>query len=159
LLTFWECADEVSCKAHSGPRAPDLQGNDCCSRTFHHGVVIPSTKVTRAYIIKLFKKNLTNLRERINVSGLWIPVHSSIYLQNKKTGLVSLTCDAWQAANQDAYFAVTGHWNEEVSPNNWENCCALFGFTQMNTAHDGVRLGRALFRIIKRIGIEHKVRL
>ena len=34
------------------------------------GVVIPSTKVTCAYIIKLFKKNLTNLQERINVSGL-----------------------------------------------------------------------------------------
>jgi hypothetical protein len=29
----------------------------------------------------------------------------------------------------------------------------------MNTAHDGVRLGRALFKIIKRIGIERKVRL
>jgi hypothetical protein len=54
---------------------------------------------------------------------------------------------------------VTGHWNEEVSPNNWENHSALFGFTQMNTAHDGVRLGRALFKIIKRIGIERKVRL
>jgi len=34
LLTFQERADKVSCKAHSGPRAPDLQGNDCCSRTF-----------------------------------------------------------------------------------------------------------------------------
>jgi hypothetical protein len=73
------------------------------------------------------------------------------------TGLVSLTCDAWQAGNQDAYFAVTGHWNEEVMPNNWENCSALFGFTQMNTAHDGVHLGRALFKIIRRIGIECKV--
>jgi len=70
---------------------------------------------------------------------------------------VSLTCDAWQASNQDAYFAVTGHWNEEVSPNNWERQSALFGFTQMNTAHDGVRLGRALFKIVQRIGIEDKV--
>jgi len=41
--------------------------------------------------------------------------------------------------------------------NNWENQSALFGFTQMNTAHDGGRLGRALFKIVKRIGIEHKV--
>lgn len=70
---------------------------------------------------------------------------------------MSLTCDAWQASNQDAYFAVTGHWNEEVSPNNWERQSALFGFTQMNTAHDGVRLGRALFKIVQRIGIEDKV--
>ena len=79
------------------------------------------------------------------------------YLQKNTTGLVSLTCDAWQAGNQDAYFAVTGHWNEEVSPNNWENHSALFGFTQMDTAHDGVRLGHALFKVIRRIGIEHKV--
>jgi len=70
---------------------------------------------------------------------------------------VSLTCNAWQASNQDAYFAVTGHWNEEVSPNNWERQSALFGFTQMNTAHDGVWLGRALFKIVQRIGIEDKV--
>ena len=79
------------------------------------------------------------------------------YLQKNTTGLVSLTCDAWQAGNQDAYFAVTGHWNEEVSPNNWENHSALFDFTQMNTAHDGVRLEHALFKVIRRIGIEHKV--
>jgi hypothetical protein len=74
-----------------------------------------------------------------------------------KTGLVSLTCDAWQASNADAYFAVTGHWNEEVSPNNWEHQSALFGFTQMNTAHNGVHLGRALYKIVKRVGVEKKV--
>ena len=84
-------------------------------------------------------------------------ISSLISPQKNTTGLVSLTCDAWQAGNQDAYFAVTGHWNEEVMLNNWENRSALFGFTQMNTAHDGVHLGRALFGIIKRIGIEHKV--
>ncbi|KAH9041467.1 hypothetical protein EDB83DRAFT_2178396, partial [Lactarius deliciosus] len=32
------------------------------------GVAIPTAKATRAYIIKLFKKNLIYLRERINVS-------------------------------------------------------------------------------------------
>jgi len=83
--------------------------------------------------------------------------HYNLILQTKKTGLVSLTCDAWQAGNQDAYFGVTGHWNEEISPNNWENQSTLFGFTQMNTAHDGACLSRALFKIIKHIGIEHKV--
>jgi len=30
------------------------------------------------------------------------------------SGKVSLTCDAWQADNADAYFAVTGHWVEEA---------------------------------------------
>jgi hypothetical protein len=54
---------------------------------------------------------------------------------------------------------VTGHWNEETSTNNWEHQSALFGFTQMNTAHDGARLGRALYKIVKRIGIEQKVPL
>lgn len=51
------------------------------------GVVIPTTKATRAYIIKLFGKNLTNLRERINVSDLQFPIlflPTSIY---RKIGL------------------------------------------------------------------------
>jgi hypothetical protein len=73
------------------------------------------------------------------------------------SGEVSLTCDAWQASNQDAYFAVTGHWIEEVSPGVTEEKSALFGFTQMNTAHNGARLGRALYKIAKRLGITHKV--
>ena len=32
-------------------------------------------------------------------------------------GEVSLTCDAWQAANTDGYFAVTAHWIEETARN------------------------------------------
>lgn len=34
---------------------------------------------------------------------------------------------------------------------------ALFGFTQLNLSHDGVRLGRALFKIVKRLAIGDKV--
>lgn len=80
------------------------------------------------------------------------------FLKSDKTGLISLTCDAWQAGNQDAYFAVTGHWIEETSPGVWDYNGTLMGFLQMNTAHDGVRLGRALFKIVKRLGFVHKVR-
>ena len=41
------------------------------------GVEIPSRKATRAYIISLFKKNLANLRDRINVNHLTFnAVHS-----------------------------------------------------------------------------------
>ena len=39
------------------------------------GVVVPTGKATRAYIIKLFKKNLTQLRQRINVSELGISLN------------------------------------------------------------------------------------
>ena len=72
-------------------------------------------------------------------------------------GEVSLTCDAWQASNTDGYFAVTGHWIEEPTPAKWELNSALFGFTRLNNAHNGVRLGQALFKIIVRVGIQHKV--
>jgi len=72
-------------------------------------------------------------------------------------GLVSLTCDAWQAENQDTYFAVTGHWTETMPSGDWEGVSALFGFTQLNSSHNGVRLGRALFKIVKQLGIDHKV--
>jgi hypothetical protein len=72
-------------------------------------------------------------------------------------GKVSLTCDAWQASNVDAYFAVTGSWIEEVD-GKWELQTALLGFTWLNSAHNGVRFGQALFKIVSRAGIAHKVR-
>jgi hypothetical protein len=73
------------------------------------------------------------------------------------SGEISLTCDAWQASNADAYFAVTGHWIEERTIGIWTKEHALLGFTQMNTAHDGVRLGQALYKITARLGIVNKV--
>lgn len=73
-------------------------------------------------------------------------------------GKVSLTCDAWQASTADAYFAVTGSWVEEnVSEGKWQVQTALIGFTQLNNAHNGERLGQALFKVVARIGIVHKV--
>ncbi len=72
-------------------------------------------------------------------------------------GAVSLTCDAWQASNTDGYFAVMGHWIEESKPLHWELKNTLLGFTWLNNAHNGNQLGQALFKILKRVGIEGKV--
>lgn len=71
-------------------------------------------------------------------------------------GEVNLTCDAWQASNKDGYFAVTCHWIEESIPTQWEIKSSLLGFIRLNNAHNGKRLGQALFKVIKRVGIEHK---
>ena len=73
--------------------------------------------------------------------------------------MVNITCDAWQAANTDGYFAVTGHWIEENSLTVWECKNALLGFTRLNNAHNGKRLGGALFKVLDRVGSVHKVRL
>jgi len=73
-------------------------------------------------------------------------------------GEVSLTCDAWQASNTDGYFAVTAHWVQASAPTNWVLCSALIGFTRLNNSHNGVRLGQALYKVVKRLGIEKKVR-
>ena len=73
------------------------------------------------------------------------------------SGEISLTNDAWQASNTDGYFAVTGHWIEERAPGKWKLEHALFGFTIMNTAHNGIRLGQALYKICDRLKIVHKV--
>jgi len=73
-------------------------------------------------------------------------------------GEISLTCDAWQASNTDRYFAVTGHWIEEQALGKWKLEHALFGFTLMNTAHNGVRLGQVLYKICDHLKIVHKVR-
>lgn len=72
------------------------------------------------------------------------------------SGQISLTCDAWQASNTDGYFAVTGHWIEERSSGKWTLEHALLGFTRMNTAHNGQRLGQALYKICDRLGIVNK---
>lgn len=76
----------------------------------------------------------------------------------KVKGEINLTCDAWQASNTDGYFAVTAHWTSATTPTNWSLSSALIGFTRVNNAHVGIRLGQALFKIVKRVGIENKVR-
>ena len=73
------------------------------------------------------------------------------------SGVINVTCDGWQASNSDGYSAVTGHWIEENSPTVWELKSALLGFTKLNNAHNGKRLGGALFKVLDRIGIAHKV--
>ncbi|KIK33276.1 hypothetical protein CY34DRAFT_99879, partial [Suillus luteus UH-Slu-Lm8-n1] len=72
-------------------------------------------------------------------------------------GNVNATCDAWQAGNVDGFFAVTGHWIEEKAPMQWEIQSSLLGFTKVNNAHNGKRLAGALFKILDRVGITHKV--
>ena len=73
------------------------------------------------------------------------------------TGEVSLTCNAWQAANTDGYFAVTGHWIEEATLGEWTEEHALLGFTQLNTAHNAAQLGLALYKVCNRLDIILKV--
>jgi hypothetical protein len=52
---------------------------------------------------------------------------------------------------------VTGHWIEESCPGVWELHSALLSFTRLNNAHNGKRLGGALFMIVERLGIAHQV--
>ncbi|KAF5337979.1 hypothetical protein D9758_014306 [Tetrapyrgos nigripes] len=108
-----------------------------------NGVKIPGRKATRRAIIDLFKKNISALRQRL--------------LSDAVQGTISITCDAWQAGNGDAYFAVTGHWIEEKAPGEWKLEGALLGFTQMNSAHSGLALGRALFKILRCFKIVNKL--
>lgn len=90
-------------------------------------------------------------------SAIFESTHRQYSQSDVVTGAVNITCDAWQAANTDGYFAVTGHWIEETAPAVWECKSALLGFTKVNNAHNGVRLGGTLFKILDRVGIAHKV--
>jgi hypothetical protein len=71
-------------------------------------------------------------------------------------GKVSLTCDAWQASTSNGYLVVTGSWIEEEN-GKWQIQTALLGFTQLNNTHNGTRLGQALFKVVLRLCIGHKV--
>jgi len=57
----------------------------------------------------------------------------------------------------DGYFAVTGHWIEELSPGEWELKSGFLGFTRVSNAHNGQWLSQTLFKILKWVGIDHKV--
>lgn len=70
-----------------------------------------------------------------------------------------MTCDAWQASTTDGYFAVIGHWIEEVGDYQWKLQSALLGFVRLNNAHNGLHLGQALYKVIARFGIAGKVRV
>jgi hypothetical protein len=72
-------------------------------------------------------------------------------------GEVNLTCDAWQASNTDGYFVVISHWVKELAPMQWETKSTLLGFAHLSNTHNGERLGQALFKILKWVGIERKV--
>ena len=95
----------------------------------------------------------------------WLPItpynlltYNQYHLQSDKVkGRVSLTCNAWQASNVDGYFAITGSWIEEQKDKKWELQTALLGFTQLNSAHNGIQLGLALFKIVSQAGIAYKV--
>jgi len=54
--------------------------------------------------------------------------------------------DVWQASNSDGYLAVMGHWIEEHK-GKWTLEHALLGFMQLSSAHNGKRLGQALYKI------------
>jgi hypothetical protein len=73
--------------------------------------------------------------------------------------LISCTCDAWQAANVDGYFAVTGHWLEKKPGEVLTLHNTLLGFVRLNGAHSGKRLGQTLFKVFDRVGAVSKVRI
>ncbi|KAG6864227.1 hypothetical protein C0991_011227 [Blastosporella zonata] len=107
-----------------------------------NGIKIPNCVATGQHIMDLFCKNIQNLL--------------NCFQSNAVSGEVSMTCDAWQAGNSDAYFAVTGRWIEETSKGVWDEKSAIFGFTQMNSAHDRKCLSQALFCIVCRLGLMTK---
>jgi hypothetical protein len=127
-----------------------------------NGVKILNVRQTRQGIIDAFKAQLLALRKRLMVRLFHSVSPRLPYLTDRcpqsdaVKGKVSLTCDAWQASNVDGYFAVTGSWVEEVG-GRWELHTALLGFTKLNNSHNGTRLGQALFKIVARLGIAHKV--
>ena len=127
-----------------------------------NGVQIPGQKITQGEIIRLFKDHITKLKTQLNVSILKLlrlkPYYFLFALQGPTVqGEVSLTCDAWQASNTNGYFVVTAHWIEEATSAKWELKNALIDFMRLNNSHNSEQLGQALFKVIIRVRIGHKV--
>jgi hypothetical protein len=123
------------------------------------GVRIPGRKSTREEIIDLFKRRMEQLKAKLNVRAFYNH-HPCKFMELQGptvAGEIQLTDDAWTASNGDGYFGVSGHWIEEVAPGVWESREALIGFVRLNNAHNGVRLGQALYKIVARLGIQKRV--
>ncbi|KAG6839020.1 hypothetical protein C0991_006565, partial [Blastosporella zonata] len=106
-----------------------------------NGVKIPACKQTRQEIIDMFKHQMNHLRAKLNGPTV--------------QGLVSLTCDAWQASNSKGYLTITGSWVCETTPGEWKEESGLVGFVQMNNAHNGKCLGKAMYKLVQQLGIAH----
>lgn len=129
------------------------------------GVKIPGKENTRAEIIQLFNDHLAHLQETLNVRTRLAflsledePNDSFLpYLQSPRVvGKVSVTTDAWTAGNGDGYCTVTAHWIEETAPTNFELKNAIIGFVSVPRSHTGKRLGQVVYKVLARIGIDHK---
>ena len=110
-------------------------------------ITIPNRKPTRRHIIDLVKSNLMALRKQLMVGFSLQSLNLTVIIldwQSDKVGLVSLTDNAWQAGNQDAYFAVTGHWNHWVSG----GCIAHYWALRRWILHMTVSGWGALFYLI-----------
>lgn len=123
-----------------------------------NGVVVPTRKATRDEIINMFKAQLTKLKEHLNV-------------RNSLSNFLSFhSCLAESHCEGTCQFDLAGIKRRCIfrcyrsldrrrfpSPVTWEFWSALFGFTKLNNVHNGKRLGGALFKIVERLGIAHKV--
>jgi hypothetical protein len=97
------------------PRFKDMIEMASCAK---EGVKLPGVRPTRKEIIDMFQCHLRQLKSRFTMSPQLQVIYStnSTYVQGSSVkGLISMTCDAWQASNTDGYFAVTGHWIEEIN--------------------------------------------
>ncbi|KAJ6579260.1 hypothetical protein DFH09DRAFT_913347 [Mycena vulgaris] len=124
------------------------------------GVVIPLRKAVRGAILRMFQQNLVKLKNHLNVSFIsTTSAHEYLYIIAQSAnvpGQVELSCDAWQVDNMDAYFVSTGSFIEIIKAM-WRKRTAILGFVRLQNAHNGKRLGQALYRIVARLGIAHKV--
>lgn len=136
----WLIATDQPMQALEHPKFQEMIG---IASQATNGVKIPSRKLTRATIKQMFKDHLTGLRARLDSTTV--------------TGKINLTCDAWQVSNTDGYFVVTGHWIEESVPTQWELKSELLGFSRLGNVHNGERLGQALYKVVNRVGIAHKI--
>lgn len=82
------------------------------------------------------------------------------YLQSPQVpGRISGTCDCWLADNDDAYFAITLHFIQEMARNHYELRSELGAFVHLPFSHSGERLGQTLYRSFMRVQAEKKVSL
>ncbi|KAF8225380.1 hypothetical protein L208DRAFT_1306558, partial [Tricholoma matsutake] len=73
-------------------------------------------------------------------------------------GRVSFTTDIWLNKNCRPHLAITAHWIAKVEGStSLQLKASLIAFHRLHGGHDGVSLGKTVFRLLDRAGVTIKV--
>lgn len=71
---------------------------------------------------------------------------------------MATTADVWSRENLDSHLAITGHYLSRLPNDDIVLKSELLAFRKLEGSHTGANLGKVFVKVLKEVGILHKVR-